>query len=139
MDKIALFHNLVQMAAVDGKFTDEEIRFLVLRAESWGIPSEEFDLAMAGLSLSSATAPVTTSVSNSVSALPGGAIDGWHFHGMKYRPLTVPPDRGLASRPNFGITESRTSPMPMRFPASIRIGSMRRKNSRFSSSSAQLS
>ena len=49
MDKITLFHNLVQMAAADGKFTDEEIRFLVLRAEAWGIPSEEFDTAMAGL------------------------------------------------------------------------------------------
>ncbi|MGI9519393.1 MAG: hypothetical protein ACR2NP_20245 [Pirellulaceae bacterium] len=49
MEHQQLFHNLVQMAAVDGKFTEEEIRFLVDRAERWGIPNDEFETALAGL------------------------------------------------------------------------------------------
>lgn len=50
MDNTELFHNLVNFAAVDNKFTDEEIDFLVDRANQWGIPNEEFETAMAGLS-----------------------------------------------------------------------------------------
>ncbi len=49
MDKQELFHNLVQLAAVDGKFTEEEIHFLVRRAEQWGIPNDEFETALASL------------------------------------------------------------------------------------------
>jgi len=49
MDKQQLFHNLVQLAAVDGKFAEEEIQFLVARAEQWGIPNEEFETALASL------------------------------------------------------------------------------------------
>ncbi len=49
MEYQQLFHNLVQLAAVDGKFTEEEIRFLVDRSERWGIPSDEFETALAGL------------------------------------------------------------------------------------------
>ncbi len=49
MDKQYLFTNLVNLAAVDGKFTEEEIQFLVNRAEMWGIPTEEFETALAGL------------------------------------------------------------------------------------------
>ncbi len=50
MDRIELFHNLVNLAAVDGKFTDEEIHFLAQRAELWNISEDEFETAMAGLS-----------------------------------------------------------------------------------------
>ncbi|MGY8747550.1 MAG: tellurite resistance TerB family protein [Pirellulales bacterium] len=50
MNNIELFHSLVHLAAVDNKFTDEEIQFLVQRAERWNIPSEEFEAALAGIS-----------------------------------------------------------------------------------------
>lgn len=50
MDKTELFHSLVNMAAVDQKFTDEEINFLVDRANRWNIPNDEFETAMAGIS-----------------------------------------------------------------------------------------
>ena len=50
MDKIELFHNLVNLAAADNKFTDEEIQFLVERANRWDIPTDEFETAMAGIS-----------------------------------------------------------------------------------------
>ena len=50
MDKVALFHNLVNLAAVDQKFADEEVEFLAKRAEEWGIPAGEFETALAGLS-----------------------------------------------------------------------------------------
>ena len=49
MDKIELFANLVNMAAVDNKFTDSEIRFLVERANRWNIPSDELETALAGI------------------------------------------------------------------------------------------
>ncbi len=49
MDKLQLFINLVNLAAVDGKFTEEEIQFLVARAELWNIPNDEFETALAGL------------------------------------------------------------------------------------------
>ena len=48
MDNQELFHNLVQLAAVDGKFTEEEIKFLVEKADQWGIPNDEFETALAG-------------------------------------------------------------------------------------------
>jgi hypothetical protein len=50
MNKIELFHSLVNLAASDNKFTDEEIQFLVQRAEQWNIPSDEFETAVAGIS-----------------------------------------------------------------------------------------
>ena len=50
MDRVELFHNLVNLAAADGKFTDEEIQFLVTRAEAWDVSHDEFETAMAGLS-----------------------------------------------------------------------------------------
>ena len=50
MDKVELFHSLVNLAAIDNKFTDEEIQFLVNRAEEWNIPSDEFETAIAGIS-----------------------------------------------------------------------------------------
>ena len=49
MEQRQIFQNLVHMAAVDGKFTEEEIQFLVVRAEQWGIPSDEFETALASL------------------------------------------------------------------------------------------
>ncbi len=48
MDHQELFHNLVQLAAVDGKFTEQEVKFLVEKAEEWGIPNDEFETALAG-------------------------------------------------------------------------------------------
>ena len=50
MEKLDIFHSLVNLAAIDRKFTDEEIQFLVERAEKWNIPTSEFETALAGLS-----------------------------------------------------------------------------------------
>ncbi len=50
MDRIELFHNLVNLAASDGKFTDEEVRFLAERAERWDVSKGEFDSALARIS-----------------------------------------------------------------------------------------
>lgn len=50
MDKLEIFHSLVNLAAADHKFTDEEIQFLVERAERWNIPTTEFETALAGIS-----------------------------------------------------------------------------------------
>jgi uncharacterized tellurite resistance protein B-like protein len=50
MEKVELFHNLVNLAAADKKFTEEEIKFLVERANRWGISNDEFETAMAGIS-----------------------------------------------------------------------------------------
>ena len=49
MNKLELFHNLVNLAAADKKFTEEEIKFLIHRANQWGIPDDEFETAMAGI------------------------------------------------------------------------------------------
>lgn len=48
-----LFNNLVNLAAADGKFTEEEVELLARRAEFWGISDEEFETAMAGISTGS--------------------------------------------------------------------------------------
>ncbi len=50
MVRIELFHSLVNLAAVDGKFTDEEVQFLADRAERWNIPKGEFETALTGIS-----------------------------------------------------------------------------------------
>lgn len=50
MDKIELFANLVNLAAADNRFREEEIRFLVERANRWGISNDEFETIMAGIS-----------------------------------------------------------------------------------------
>jgi uncharacterized tellurite resistance protein B-like protein len=49
MDPIQLFHNLINLAAVDQKFTDEEIDFLIEIANRYNIPSEEFETALTGV------------------------------------------------------------------------------------------
>ena len=50
MDYLQLFNNLVNLAAIDGKFTDEEVHILAERAHVWNISSDEFETAMAGIS-----------------------------------------------------------------------------------------
>ncbi len=50
MSNIDLFRNLVNLAAIDKKFTDEEIQFLAQRAEQWNIPADEFETAIVGIS-----------------------------------------------------------------------------------------
>ena len=42
MDRLELFRNLMIMAAADGKFTEDELRFLGKRASRWGITDAEF-------------------------------------------------------------------------------------------------
>jgi uncharacterized tellurite resistance protein B-like protein len=49
MNKLQLFHNLINLAAIDGHFTEEEIAFLAARAERWGISSDEFETAVVGI------------------------------------------------------------------------------------------
>ena len=50
MDKLETFHNLVNMAAIDNKFTEEEVQYLAQRANQWQISSDEFETALAGIS-----------------------------------------------------------------------------------------
>ena len=47
---LSLFQNLVNLAASDCKFTDEELEFLAERAEQWGIGFDEFESAVAAVS-----------------------------------------------------------------------------------------
>ena len=49
MDRYQLFQNLVFLAASDGKFTDEEIQALAVRAEAWNISNDDFDSIIIGL------------------------------------------------------------------------------------------
>lgn len=49
MDHLNLFQNLVFLAASDGKFTDEEVRALAVRAENWNISNEDFNSIIVGL------------------------------------------------------------------------------------------
>lgn len=49
MNHTEIFHSLVNLAAADNKFTDEEIQYLVRFAEKWNIPSDEFETALAGI------------------------------------------------------------------------------------------
>lgn len=47
MDKYDLFANLMALAGADGKFTQEEVNFLMVRAEDWGIESDEVEAILA--------------------------------------------------------------------------------------------
>lgn len=47
MDRISIFENLIIMAAIDGRFTREEIALLSQRAESWGISNSQVQQALA--------------------------------------------------------------------------------------------
>lgn len=49
MNPVQLFHNLINLAAVDQKFTDEEIDYLIEIANRYNIPSEEFETALTGI------------------------------------------------------------------------------------------
>lgn len=49
MDKLELFTNLLNLAAVDEKFMESEIGFLIDRANRWGIPNDEVEVALAGI------------------------------------------------------------------------------------------
>lgn len=49
MDPVQLFHNLINLAAVDQKFTDEEIDYLIEVANRYNIPSEEFETGLTGV------------------------------------------------------------------------------------------
>ncbi len=49
MSKLHLFQNLINLAAVDGRFAEEEVAFLAQRAERWGISTEEFETAIVGI------------------------------------------------------------------------------------------
>lgn len=46
MSHVELFRNLMVMAAVDRKFTDEEVDYLALRSSRWGITDEQFRAAL---------------------------------------------------------------------------------------------
>ncbi len=47
MDRLELFKNLIILAAADGKFTEQEVAFLTVRAEDWKIPHSEVEAALA--------------------------------------------------------------------------------------------
>lgn len=49
MTPVQLFHNLINLAAVDQKFTDEEIDYLIEVANRHNIPSEEFESGLKGI------------------------------------------------------------------------------------------
>lgn len=49
MSNLELFHNLVNLAASDGKFKEEEVEMLARRAEHWNISDDEFETAIAGI------------------------------------------------------------------------------------------
>lgn len=49
LSHLELFQNLVNLAASDGKFAEEEVLYLARRAENWGISDDEFDACIAGL------------------------------------------------------------------------------------------
>ena len=49
MDRLQLFQNLVIMAASDGKFAEEEIQALAVRAENWNISNEDFESILIGV------------------------------------------------------------------------------------------
>lgn len=61
MNKLQLFTNLVNMASLDEKFTDQEIQFLVSRAERWGIPNDEFETILVGIQEQGPTFELPTS------------------------------------------------------------------------------
>jgi uncharacterized tellurite resistance protein B-like protein len=49
LSQLELFQNLVNLAASDGKFTEEEVLYLARRAEKWGISNDEFESCITGL------------------------------------------------------------------------------------------
>jgi uncharacterized tellurite resistance protein B-like protein len=64
-----LFANLVNLAAADGKFTEEEVELLARRAEHWGISTDEFETAMAGISTGMVEIRIPESQTNRITLL----------------------------------------------------------------------
>jgi len=46
MEPFEMFKNLMVMAAADQKFTEEEIAFLSMRSNRWGLTDAQFDEAL---------------------------------------------------------------------------------------------
>jgi uncharacterized tellurite resistance protein B-like protein len=69
MDKLELFSNLVNLAAADNRFMEEEVRFLVQRADRWGISNDEFETIMAGISAGGIQLKIPESHENRVELL----------------------------------------------------------------------
>lgn len=46
MDRLELFNNLVALAAADRKFTEQEVAFLMVRAEDWHISQRDVEAAL---------------------------------------------------------------------------------------------
>lgn len=68
-NRLSLFHSLVNLAAIDQKFTDEEVGFLVDRAQRWGIHNDEFETALAGISTGEIAVTIPQSHSDRVEML----------------------------------------------------------------------
>ncbi|MFM7116997.1 MAG: hypothetical protein ACKO9H_19030 [Planctomycetota bacterium] len=49
LSQLELFQNLVNLAASDGTFREEEVLYLARCAEKWGISDDEFESCIAGL------------------------------------------------------------------------------------------
>ena len=60
MSQVEMFNNLVLLASADGRFTEEEVKFLVQKAESWNISADEVESALAGASTGEAEIVVPT-------------------------------------------------------------------------------
>jgi uncharacterized tellurite resistance protein B-like protein len=54
MDRSEMFKNLMVMAAVDKKFADQEVEFLTLRSNRWGLTEQQVNDALAYASSDSA-------------------------------------------------------------------------------------
>ena len=50
MPKLELFNNLVLLASADGKLTQEEVAYLVQKAENWDISPDDVESALVGAS-----------------------------------------------------------------------------------------
>ena len=46
MERFEIFKDLMIMAAADRKFTDQEVEFLTLRADRWGLTDQQFEEAL---------------------------------------------------------------------------------------------
>lgn len=66
MSKVDLFNNLVLLASADGRFTEEEVTFLALKAEKWNISPDDVESALAGASTGEAEIIVPEATSDRV-------------------------------------------------------------------------
>ena len=49
MERLDLFTNLVALAGSDGKFTQQEVEYLAIKAEQWGLDPEDVDSILIGM------------------------------------------------------------------------------------------